>query len=215
MFDYIKGILVHIEHNYIVVEAHGVGYQIVCSDPFRFAKDEGQESTIYTYQYVREDLIALYGFKSRAERSVFQRLILVNGIGPKNALGMLSVCPAGQLVWAIHNEELQTLINLPGIGKKTAQRLIMDLKDKLEDLLPLFSEDMFTKSNPIIQPKSAHLTDDVQLKEVQEAMLALGYTTREYDSIKGKLREKIGQGESMSIDQLIKYSLQLLSRQKV
>jgi Holliday junction DNA helicase RuvA len=133
MIASVEGILRARDGNRIVVEVGGVGLEILV--PLRLIDSLGQEGTrvrLHTYLHVREDTLALYGFSDESERRLFQTLIGVSGIGPKLALSVLSVTSAGELARVIHEEKTKVLQTIPGIGKKTAERIVLELKDKIE-----------------------------------------------------------------------------------
>lgn len=133
MIASIEGILVARSGNRVVVEVGGVGFEI--SVPLRVAESlgkEGERVRLHTYLHVREDTLALYGFPDESERRLFQTLIGVSGVGPKLALSVLAVTSAGELARIIHEEKTKTLVSIPGIGKKTAERIVLELKDKIE-----------------------------------------------------------------------------------
>jgi len=133
MIASIEGLLRSCDGNRIIVEVGGVGLEILV--PLRFVDSlggEGARVRLYTYLHVREDTLALYGFPDEAERHLFQMLIGVSGIGPKLALAVLSVTSAGELARVIHEEKTNVLQTIPGIGKKTAERIVLELRDKIE-----------------------------------------------------------------------------------
>lgn len=213
MIDYIKGKLTYIHIQYVVLETNGVGYQILCGNPFQFQNQEGQEVQIFTHQYVRDDLIALYGFGSREERSLFLKLLNVSGIGPKGALSVLAGGRPGEVIAAIQTEDDKYLSKFPGIGKKTAQRIILDLKDKLEEEAAHFgfvSPDIFSEPSGAGTKLSTKSTNKA-LQEALEALQALGYSEKEVDRIAKSLKQE-GMSESWSTDQYLKRGLQLLMK---
>ena len=133
MIATIEGILRSRDGNRIVVEVGGVGLELLV--PLRLIDALGGEGTrvrLHTHLHVREDTLALYGFSDESERRLFQTLIGVSGIGPKLALSVLSVTSAGELARVIHEEKTKVLQTIPGIGKKTAERIILELRDKIE-----------------------------------------------------------------------------------
>jgi Holliday junction DNA helicase RuvA len=133
MISSIEGILRARDGNRIVVEIGGVGFEV--SVPLRVAEslgEEGERVCLHTYLHVREDTLALYGFPDENERHLFRLLIGVSGVGPKLALSVLALTGAGELARIIHEEKARTLVSIPGIGKKTAERIILELKDKIE-----------------------------------------------------------------------------------
>ena len=132
MYSYIKGELAEVGTESITVEASGIGYCIYISNmAFSYLPSIGEDVKIYTYLYVREDAMIIYGFLDKDDLNVFKQLITVSGIGPKGALGILSVLSADDLRFAILSGDAKTISKAPGIGAKTAQRVILDLKDKM------------------------------------------------------------------------------------
>lgn len=212
MIEYIKGRLTYMTPTYLVVEAHGVGYQIQLANPYLFSGRQQEEVQIFTYQHVREDGINLYGFATREERSLFEKLIQVTGIGPKGALGILSAGDLGQLIAAIQTENLAYLTKLPGVGKKTAQRLVLELKDKLDELSYHFGADLETslKETAVSGKGLLEKQANPALEEAVEALMALGYTDKEVQEILPRLREDSKQ--DVSSEEYLKKALQLLLR---
>lgn len=170
MISYIKGTLERRGENDIIVEAGGIGYRIFVS-PATLAKLPQTENTvqIFTYFSVKEDGMSLYGFAEREEQEMFERLLAVSGVGPKAALGFLSVLTPTELVMAILSEDVKTLSKAPGIGRKTAQRVILELKDKFktEDAISFEAEGVVELGG-----------GDVKF-EAMDAMAALGYSRSE------------------------------------
>ncbi|MFV8826866.1 Holliday junction branch migration protein RuvA [Alkalihalobacterium sp. APHAB7] len=201
MFDYIQGKVDHIDVQYIVIETHGIGYQIHCPNPYIFQKELDEDCKIYTYQHVREDLIRLYGFQTRKERHLFEKLLNVSGIGPKGALAILASGQPEQLVNAIEEEDEKFLVKFPGVGKKTARQIILDLKGKLDEFASnLFQQDV---SEAFSKPKNNIASKE--LEEAVEALKALGYVDREINKIVPQLEK-----EQTTTDQYIKKALQLM-----
>lgn len=130
MIDFLRGRVAHLETEYVVLDVHDVGYRVFTPNPYGFAKSD-DSVVLYIHHHVREDAIQLFGFPNREEQSLFRKLLDVSGIGPKVALGALSGARPEAIVGAIQQENVTFLTKLPGIGRKTAQRMILDLKDKL------------------------------------------------------------------------------------
>jgi holliday junction DNA helicase RuvA len=200
VFEYIKGKLDYISPEYIVVDNGGVGYQIHTPNPFAFTKQMGSEMQIFTFHYVREDLIALYGFQSREEKALFIRLLNVTGIGPKGALAILASGEPQQVVQAIENEDEAFLVKFPGVGKKTARQMILDLKGKLQDIVPDFFPNLFSEET-VVEDSSTEFDEAVL------ALKALGYSEKELKKITPELKK-----EQLTTDQYIKKALQKLLR---
>ena len=181
MYAYIKGELAEKNIDSIVVEAAGVGYLIyIPTQYFDMLPDEGEDVKIYTYLCVREDAMILYGFLSKDDLEIFKLLITVSGIGPKGGLAILSTLPADDLRFAILSGDSKAISKAPGIGAKTAQRVILDLKDKLS------LEDAFEKklAAPTVGAEvAAAAAGNSVVQDAVEALVALGYGSTE--SLKG------------------------------
>ncbi|HEV2276262.1 MAG TPA: Holliday junction branch migration protein RuvA [Acidobacteriaceae bacterium] len=135
MIAHLRGRLLSKHPQQAIVEAAGVGYDVVISVPtFTALPAEGVEVALHIHTHVREDTLALYGFLDRGEKRIFERLITVSGVGPKLAVTILSGLSAERLVAAIRSQDHATLTTIPGVGKKLAERLVVELKDKLDDL---------------------------------------------------------------------------------
>jgi Holliday junction DNA helicase RuvA len=204
LYDFIKGTVCFVGPEYIVVENQGIGYQIAAPNPFIYSGKMGKLVTVYTYHYVREDIIALYGFESREEKKLFTKLLNVSGIGPKGALAILASGEVGQVALAIESEDEGFLTKFPGVGKKTARQMILDLKGKLHDVVPdyfpnLFSAEKFAAA--ALETESAATA----LEEAILALKALGYSEKEIKKIAPELRK-----EELTTDQYIKKALQRL-----
>ena len=135
MFSFITGIVEEKENNVAVINCNGVGFELNVSEATIFElPDVGSVATVYTYMAVREDAITLFGFASREEKATFLKLISVSGIGGKVAIGMLSSMPYNDLIDAIITENIRALSSIKGLGKKTAERVIVELKNSFDDL---------------------------------------------------------------------------------
>ncbi len=174
MYAYIKGILAEITEDAIIVENQGIGYEIaVPGQVFDYLPSVGEEVKIYTYHYVREDAILLYGFLTKEDVRIFKMLIGVSGIGPKGALSILSVLSTDDLRFAILGDDAKAIAKAPGVGAKTAQRVIIELKDKLS------LEDTF-EQKLANQAQKAELNPAVGVKnEAILALTSLGYSQSE------------------------------------
>lgn len=198
MITYIKGELTEVVDQYIVVEAYGVGYEImVPASTLGELPPIGHELKIYTYQNVREDALDLFGFFSRDHLNIFKLLISVNGIGPKGALSILSSITPDDLRLAVITDDVKRIQSAPGIGSKTAQKLMIELKDKLhvEDVI-------FRQESGVGQPASIQIDD-----EVVEALVSLGYSYTE--SLKAVRSIEVTQ--TMDSELLLKQALKKLA----
>ena len=200
MYDYIKGAVEYIGPEYIVVENGGIGYQVVTPNPFIFSAQLKKEIQIYLYHYVREDLVALYGFQTRQEKALFTKLLGVTGIGPKGALAILASGQVDQVVQAVEQEDESFLVKFPGVGKKTARQMILDLKGKLEHIIPDAFPNLFNDT-------VVHVSKAPELDEAILALKALGYSDKEVQKVAKTLEV-----ESLTTEQYIKKALQMMLR---
>ena len=137
MIAHLRGRLLSKTPQTAVVEAGGVGYEVTISIPtFTALPGEGNEVSLLVYTHVREDALALFGFTTATEKRLFEKLLSISGIGPKLAVTVLSGLPPERLIAAIHSQDHATLTRIPGVGKKTAERIVLELKDKLQELAP-------------------------------------------------------------------------------
>ncbi|MCB6840868.1 Holliday junction branch migration protein RuvA [Weissella viridescens] len=179
MFEYLKGMVTAVMPSYIVVDVAGVGYRIITANPFAFT--EQQVATVYVEQIVRDNEQTLYGFQTLDEKTLFQKLLAVSGIGPKSALAILASSDHTGLVQAIVNDDVTFLTKFPGIGKKTAQQIILDLQNKVDELPFQTQMDQFELDVP--KPKASS-----DLDEALQALEALGYAKKDLKRIEKQLQ---------------------------
>jgi Holliday junction DNA helicase RuvA len=206
MIDFLRGHIVHREADYIVLDVHGVGYRLFCANPLAIMQESGKEITLFIHHNVREDAVTLFGFQSRDEQTLFRRLLIVTGIGPRVALGILSYGRPEAIVSAIYQEDIDFLVRLPGIGRKTAQRIVLDLKDKLADLPMLQASPVGQNSNAAAAGSSR--SDGLAWQEAKQALAALGYSDAEIDRVWPNVQQNANNG--VTTDVLIKQALQVL-----
>lgn len=200
MYEYLTGTITQVFPAYIVVENNGIGYLINVANPFRFKSDETKQEKIYLHQVVRENEIALYGFSDFNEKQLFLKLISVSGIGPKSALAILANEDHNGFVSAVNNDDDAYLTKFPGIGKKTAKQIILDLKGKLGGL---------ESGEPLKGQQDLEIVAEQTspyLKEALEALLALGYTKTEVKKTGRKLLDFKGD----STDEYLRQALRLM-----
>ena len=199
MITYLKGTLEEIGNDYIVVDVNNIGYLVKVSlRVIEGLPGIGSNVKIHTYTYVREDVIALYGFLSKDDLQMFLLLLGVNGVGPKGALGILSMFSAQELRLAIISQDSKTIAKAPGIGAKTAQRMLIDLKDKVsvEETFAKMGEETITVVN-------SNAVDSGARNDAIEALTALGYSASE--SMKAVNAVEIT--ENMTSDAILKAAL--------
>lgn len=199
MIGFLRGRVAYIFPDYCFLDVHDVGYRVFISHQTRNQISVGTEVMLYIHTHVREDAILLYGFFSQEEYDLFQHLIGVSGIGPKVAQGILSAITANEFYHLIHRKDVKAITKLPGIGKKTAERIILELKDKL-------SAASFDVSDAA--DDTAALGDAMgdMVSEAIEALLSLGFQQSEVQSV---LKKK---SDWESTEEIIRYALAELQR---
>ncbi len=203
MIAYIKGELTEVKNKYLIIDHHGMGYEIAVPESVieEVSGMIGDTIKIYTYLHVKEDGMSLYGFSSKDDLSVFKLLLTVNGIGPKGALGILSAISADNLRFAVLSDDVKAISKAPGIGAKTAGKLILELKDKfkLEDAF----EAKFSH-NETFQGTGSPATGIRE--EAAQALIALGYSQTEALAAVRKVELK----ENITVEDVLKQSLRQL-----
>lgn len=200
MIARISGILIQKSVTHCVVDVHGTGYRIIVPlSTFYELPKEDQPVVLHVHTHVREDAISLYGFHTREEREVFQMMISVSGIGPKLAVNILSGIAAGELVRAVTEEDLKRLTGIPGVGKKTAERMILELKDKAAKL----GRDDVTVCTVAVK------TGDQVKEDALSALVNLGYKGSAVKDVVDRIMREAP--ETPSLDQLLKQALRTLA----
>ena len=200
MFAYLKGVFESRTMDYIVVDVNGVGYKIFMSEnSMKEIGEIGKEIKVHTYVKVREDDISIYGFASSEELRMFELLISVSGIGAKSAITILSNIEPSTFAAAVVSDDVSVLKKLPGVGAKSAQRIILELKDKLKSL-------NIDESNSASSIK-AEITNNENVDDLISALQVLGYSRRDIEDIIPKLDCK-----NSGLEELIKKALSLLSK---
>ncbi|WP_300347305.1 Holliday junction branch migration protein RuvA [Clostridium sp.] len=201
MYEYIRGQFQGISKDYVVIELNNIGYKIFTSgNTMSNMPKVSEEVLLYLEQIVREDFIGLYGFTTREELEMFKLLLSINGVGAKAALSLLSISTVNNLKYAIMMGDEKHITRAPGIGKKTAQRIILELKDKLKPDELVGEEDSLMDG--IIEENDYSFN----INETLGALVALGYTEKEAQ----KALEKVD--KTLTLESMIKESLKLLMR---
>ena len=190
MYAYIKGKISEVNPTNIVVDNNGIGYEVVVANPYEYHLNE--ERTVFISQQVREDSNVLYGFSNKEQKKVFLLLLKVKGVGPKSALAILAGGTSEEIIGAIENQDAVYLTKFPGIGKKSAQQIILDLQGKVD----------FSLTNISSAPKAVnnYLSDAIL------ALEALGYSKKELT----KIEKKLSTHQFDSVDEYVKQGLRLL-----
>ena len=198
MFAYIKGSLEQKSNNYVVIDVGGIGYKIFMATKAIEALGEiGEIVKVHTHYYVREDNISLYGFNTNEELRMFELLLQVSGIGAKSAIAMLSEISPSSFALAVISDDISQLVKIPGIGKKTAARIVLELKDKLK------TEESITKTEEV----KLSITNEEETSEAIAALQVLGYTKREIERALENVDTK-----NLQLEEIIKQGLKNLAR---
>ncbi len=205
MFAYIKGSLEEKANDYVVIETCGVGYKIFMSNiSINNIGDLGDTVKVHTYYHVREDNISLYGFLAKEELRMFELLISVSGIGAKTALAMLACIEPSQFAIAVISNDIDTLKKIPGVGPKSAQRIVLELKDKMKK-----EQQIAELTNASLEQKSKVkkiIVADSKVQEATDALQVLGYAKKDVE----KALEQIDTN-ALSVEDIIKRALRELS----
>ncbi|OOF37733.1 Holliday junction branch migration protein RuvA [Rodentibacter heidelbergensis] len=200
MIGRLQGVLLEKQPPEILLDVQGVGYELLLPmTSFYNLPEIGQETTLFTHLVVREDAHLLFGFAQKTDRTLFRELIKTNGVGPKLALAILSAMSVDQFVYAIEREELSKLTKIPGVGKKTAERLLVELKGKFKGVK---QSDFFVESSHIPAESSPLSVQENAIDEAVAALIALGYKPTDAE----KMVKRVGKAELTS-EQLIREAL--------
>lgn len=198
MYSYIIGKVISKSKNILILENNNIGYEIYMTEIALSELNIGEEAKIYTYYNVSQDNISLFGFKNLEEKKMFENLISVSKIGAKTAIGILSSISTAEFAIAIITNDISRLSKLPGIGKKTAQRIVLEITDKVKTEEIIFTEDKEQKSN------EQYVTVSEKEKDVVEALKVLGYNIKEIENIMKSL------DINSSTEDMIKQALKIL-----
>lgn len=205
MIYFVKGTLDTVTEDRIVVENNGIGFEIMVPlSVVSSLPQTGNEVKIYTYTYVREDALSLYGFLTKDELAMFKILITVSGIGPKGALGILSVMDADALRFAILADDVKSISKAPGVGKKTAGKLILELKDKMD--FEEAVENVLDRGQGVSQGSAGAAGAGMAANDAVQALVALGYTSTEAL----KAVKKVDITPDMTVEDILKAGLKNL-----
>lgn len=189
----------------MIVESNGVGYEVTIPlSTFYELGEVGSDVSLRIYTHVREDALQLFGFKTSRERELYLKLISVQGIGAKSGISMLSGMSADEIVTAIRTDNLARLTSIPGVGRKTAERLVIELRDKLNDFTAQSTQEKIDSGIP-----ASDLPDDSVFDDALSALVNLGY---QRNAAEKSLKQAVKEGTEMSVQKLLRKSLQLLAK---
>lgn len=207
MLAYVKGELASKNIGYVVIDVGGLGYKVLMSDPgIENIGNIGDTVKVHTYYRVMEDDISIFGFNTQEELRLFELLISVSGVGAKTALTMLSKIEPSTFALAIITNDIDTLKTIPGVGPKSAQRIVLELKDKLKKEQTI-SE--LSKASIGIESKTVKVIEvDSKITEAMSALQVLGYSKQDIDKVISRMNNK----EQMTLEQIIKQALSDFSK---
>lgn len=192
MIGRLQGTVIDKQAPDLLLDVQGVGYELLVSLSTFFAIPAvGESVTLHTHFVVREDVQQLYGFTERSERTLFRHLIKVNGVGPKMALGVLSGMSANEFAACVHNNDVDTLVRLPGVGKKTAERLVIEMRDRVGSI------------EASVSSTNVHAAQPDLTQEAESALIALGY--KPHDA--AKMISRVAGDETLGVEKLIRSAL--------
>jgi Holliday junction DNA helicase RuvA len=203
MIAYLSGKLLEKQANTVIIDVGGVGYEVsIPLSTFYELGEVGSEVNLRIYTYVREDAIQLYGFKTTRERELYLKLISVQGIGAKSGISLLSGMSADEIISAIRTDNLARLTSIPGVGRKTAERLVVELRDKVLDLAVAAGDESRDATG-------AGISTDAVFDDALSALVNLGY---QRNAAEKALKQAAHDGTEMSVQKLLRRSLQLLAK---
>lgn len=204
MIGYLSGKLLEKEANTVIIDVNGVGYEVTIPlSTFYDLGEIGDAVELRIFTYVREDTLQLFGFKTLREKELYLKLISVQGIGAKSGISMLSGMSADEIIVSIRTDNLAKLTSIPGVGKKTAERIVIELRDKLNDLT---TGETVTTLDQDAKPIEA--VDEVY-DDALSALVNLGY---QQNAAAKALKKAVNEGTEMSVQKLLRRSLQLLAK---
>ena len=205
MIAHLSGTLLSKQATSVILDVAGVGYEVsIPLSTFYELEDPGASVQLRIYTHVREDALQLYGFKTARERELFLRLISVSGIGPKLGITLLSGMSAEEMITSIRNNNLAKLTLIPGVGRKTAERLVMELRDKVASLAAGVDEDLGVTAEAASVP-----TEDSMRADALSALLNLGY---QRNAAEKAVSAALGENEEVSVESILRASLRKLAK---
>ncbi len=203
MIAYLSGKLLEKQANSVIVDVGGIGYEVnIPLSTFYELGEVGSDVQLRIYTHVREDTLQLFGFQTERERLLYLKLISVQGIGAKSGISMLSGMSADELIVAIRTDNLARLTSIPGVGKKTAERIVIELRDKLNEISSGAVQDNVTAVQTSVPA-------DAVYDDALSALTNLGY---QRNAAEKALKQSIQEGTEMSVQKLLRRSLQMLAK---
>ena len=205
MIAYISGKLLEKQANTVIVDVGGIGYEVTIPlSTFYEIGEVDSEISLRIYTHVREDALQLFGFQSEREKQLYLKLISVQGIGAKSGITMLSGMSADEIIVAIRTDNLARLTSIPGVGRKTAERMVIELRDKLNDLSSTAAQQQLSQASG-----GAGASVDSVYEDALSALTNLGY---QRNAAEKALKQAVQEGTEMSVQKLLRKGLQLLAK---
>jgi Holliday junction DNA helicase RuvA len=206
MIAHLSGTLLSKQATSVILDVAGVGYEVTIPlSTFYDLEEAGSKVQLRIYTHVREDALQLYGFKTARERELFSRLISVSGIGPKLGITLLSGMSADEMIASIRTNNLARLVLIPGVGRKTAERLVIELRDKVASLSsPELEEELGAKTGPPVA-----VSEDAIRSDALSALVNLGY---QKNAAEKAVASSIGEGGDISVELILRRSLRKLAK---
>ncbi|MBW1605790.1 Holliday junction branch migration protein RuvA [Lactobacillus sp. Sy-1] len=202
MYEYFEGYVTAVTPSYIVLEVNGIGYLLFTADPYSYQVDANQKIRVYIHQVIADSFQSLYAFHALKDKALFEKLINVSGIGPKSANAIMAGNQNQGLLKAINEENITFLTKFPGVGKKTAKQIVLDLKGKIDDL--------FEGELLVPEPSVADDGDAAkELRDALDALNALGYSARDVKKVEKQL---LAIDAPMDTNQYLSEGLKLLTQ---
>lgn len=207
MIAHLSGTLLSKHTNTVILEVNNIGYEVTIPlSTFYDLEDAGASVKLHVYTHVREDTLQLFGFNTLRERELFLRLISVSGVGPKLAITMIGIMSAGEIIASIRTNNLARLTSIPGVGKKTAERLVIELRDKIAALSsPALEEEFAAQAGAGGAPAS----EDAVREDALSALIGLGYQKAPAEKA---INTALQEGGEISVEVLLRRSLRTLAR---
>lgn len=216
MLCYLNGNILQKHLEFIILDVNGVGYEVIVpASTLCLLPHEGQQTQVYISTYIREDAFRLYGFITMFDKSVFETLLDVSGIGPKVALALLGGADGFELCNLIIGNRIERLTNIPGIGAKTAERIVLELKAKCQKLLARFQEQqLFSKFDAQTSrnhERSQAINGHALLEDLNSALTNMGYKEKQFAQLIENIQKRLNLGEELVFEEILKDSLKKLS----
>lgn len=216
MICYLSGVLLQKHLEFVILDVHGVGYEVIVpASTLCVLPREGEHAQVYVSTYVREDAFRLYGFNTIFDKNVFEALLGVSGIGPKVALALLGAADGFAVCDLIIGNQTERLTNIPGVGTKTAERLVLELKSKCQKLIVRYREQQLFSTADTQLPRNIQKNQSLRatalLEDLNSALANMGYKEKQVAPLVEVVQKRLHAGEELAFEDILKDSLKKLS----